>query len=976
MLTRQTYTARASASLAVFLFICAASASAFATTFVVTNTNDSGAGSLRQAITDANANANVGGADTVSFNIPGAGVQTITLSSQLPTVTDPVIIDGYTQPGASVNTLAVGDNAVLLIEINGNNAVGTALTITAGSSMVRGLVINRLNNFFGSGIALQTNGGNTIVGNFIGTNASGTAASTNAGYSISLTTSNNTLGGTMPAERNVISGNNIGIALGFSGGVTQHNVIEGNYIGTNASGTAAIGNGVGISNGGEANNTIGGTTGTTPGGACTGACNVISGSNGGPGVYVANGGAANNVIQGNFVGTNATGTAAIPNFDGIQLNNTSGNLIGGTTASARNLVSGNMNYGIRLGAFGATVEGNFVGTQTDGTSALGNGDNGINAENPFNQIGGTAQGASNTIAFNGRSGVGVVNTAANAISGNSIYSNSALGIDLSPIGVTPNDPNDTDTGSNNLQNFPVVTSATSNGSTTTIQGTLNSTPNATFTLEFFSNNACDASGYGEGQTFLGTTPVTTGADGNASFNVTFSMSLTATQVVTATATNAGGDTSEFSQCGTVSVIVPPPPVTFNPGDVIISELRGHGVGATAGSVDPTNDFVELYNNTDHDITVQSTDGSAGWALETNKIGAPLAVIPNGKIIPARGHYLIGGATYGLGSYAAPDQTAAQDIPDEGGYGILLRTDAAYSASPTGVLDAVGFYGAPTPFVEANGAQGIAPIASDFAVEFSFVRKMTTGRPQDTNNNAADFIFISASGGTSNGQQSTLGMPGPENSSSPVNRSDVIKASMLAPCMPTTSAPNRERATTSYTDAATPSSPSGAGDAYTSGTLRFRRRFTNNTGQMLTQLRFRVVDITTLPSPTGTADLRLLTSSDEAMISNSCGATTTRGLKLEQSPAQLKGGGLNSTVASGYVTINGLAPGNTIELNFLLGVVQTGSFRFFVIVEAPPVSSSAQASASPAKSVAKPAASGNAPGKGATTGKRSPAFRQD
>src|SRR5205823_6177876 len=128
-------------------------------------TNDSGAGSLRQAITDANANT---GTDTIAFNIAGAGVHTITPTTALPVITAPVIIDGYTQPGASMNTLANGDNAVLLIELDGTNAGGviSGLTITAGSSTVRGLVINRFTNH---GIDLQTNGGNVVTGNFIGT---------------------------------------------------------------------------------------------------------------------------------------------------------------------------------------------------------------------------------------------------------------------------------------------------------------------------------------------------------------------------------------------------------------------------------------------------------------------------------------------------------------------------------------------------------------------------------------------------------------------------------------------------------------------------------------------------------------------------------------------------------------------------------------------------------------------------------------
>ena len=140
--------------------------------FTVTNTNDSGVGSLRQAILDANANP---GLDNINFAIPGAGPHTIQPTSGLPTITDPVIIDGYTQPGASLNTNGpgLGSNAVLKIELDGSNAGAGAsgLTITAGNSTVQGLVINR---FGQNGVLLGTKGGNVLEGNFIGTDVTGT----------------------------------------------------------------------------------------------------------------------------------------------------------------------------------------------------------------------------------------------------------------------------------------------------------------------------------------------------------------------------------------------------------------------------------------------------------------------------------------------------------------------------------------------------------------------------------------------------------------------------------------------------------------------------------------------------------------------------------------------------------------------------------------------------------------------------------
>ncbi len=216
-------------------------ASANAATIVVTNTNDTEAGSLRQAITTSN--ASVGVPDTISFAIPGAGLHSITPLSILPTITDPVMIDGYTQPGSSANALAVGNNSNHLIELNGNGAALHALNITAGNSTVRGLVIN---NFIGNGsdiaITLQTNGGNTVVGCFLGLTADGTAAARNRDFGIDIESSpSNTIGGTTPAARNVIAGNNTQIFV--NGNASSGTTIQGNYIGTNAAGTAVLSSG-------------------------------------------------------------------------------------------------------------------------------------------------------------------------------------------------------------------------------------------------------------------------------------------------------------------------------------------------------------------------------------------------------------------------------------------------------------------------------------------------------------------------------------------------------------------------------------------------------------------------------------------------------------------------------------------------------------------------------------------------------------
>ena len=291
------------------------------TTSDVNNDNFSpGDLSLREAITLANA---FPGADTISFDISGAGVHTISLLSALPTITDPVIIDGYTQPGASPNTLAVGDNAILLIELNGANAgIGvTGLSITAGSSTVRGLVINR---FGGDGIAITGSGAsnNVVLGNFIGTNAAGTAALGNGTPGSGAGGAGVRLGGTSNTiANNVISANvNEGIFITVGG-----NMVLGNLIGTNAAGTAPLGNGLsGITLQQSAANTIGG--------------NVISGNGVGPshgnGISLA-AGAHDNLIQANLIGTDASGAGALPNIsDGVFVGGPN-NTIGGTGAGAQ-----------------------------------------------------------------------------------------------------------------------------------------------------------------------------------------------------------------------------------------------------------------------------------------------------------------------------------------------------------------------------------------------------------------------------------------------------------------------------------------------------------------------------------------------------------------------------------------------------------------------------------------------------------------
>ena len=227
------------------------------TTFTVTNTNDSGAGSLEQAILDANANGNPSEVDRIDFDIPGTGVKTISPNSVPPIITEPVVIDGYSQHGSSVNTLARGTNAKLLVQIDGTDSPG-GLTVQASHSVVKGLVLNR----FSGGVAIDISPQRSaevvtdvrIEGNFIGTDPTGNLDRGNAGGVDLFAASNNTIGGTSRAARNLISGNDrngVQIAGGatFGRGRSDHNVVRGNLLGTQRDGLKPLGNdssGVGI----------------------------------------------------------------------------------------------------------------------------------------------------------------------------------------------------------------------------------------------------------------------------------------------------------------------------------------------------------------------------------------------------------------------------------------------------------------------------------------------------------------------------------------------------------------------------------------------------------------------------------------------------------------------------------------------------------------------------------------------------------
>jgi hypothetical protein len=538
-----------------------------ATTFVVNNTNDAGGGSLRQAILDANANP---GADVITFNI-GSGLQTISPIATLPDISDPVVIDGTTQPGFS---------GTPLIEINASNIPSLpnrgVLFLTGGNITVRSLI---LNHFADGGITMIL-GGNHVEGCYIGTDATGSVGTSSRGNGITIFSAPaNVIGGTTPNSRNVIAALDFGISIV---GGADSNQILGNYIGINAAGTAALPVFAGMSIG-SSNNIVGGTTPQ--------ARNVIgAGDYAGIAIQPGFAGSSGNSIQGNYIGTDASGTVAFGfvNYGIVIFNSSDDNVIGGTTPGAGNVLSGNgwgfsidgSNGGAAGPPTGNVLQGNFIGVGADGSTPVSNRVQGVRLAIAFNTtVGGATAGAGNIIAFNGPSGeIGVnglemLGGGGNSIRGNSIYSNGRLGIDLSPSGVTPNDPGDGDDGPNKLQNFPLITSVASSAGQTTITGTLNSTANTTFTVDFYSNAVCDASGNGEGAKpfSLNTALVTTDANGNGSFNLIVPASLPAGRVITATATDPSGNTSEFSPCSSTQAIGS---VHFNPASYTVIEDVG------------------------------------------------------------------------------------------------------------------------------------------------------------------------------------------------------------------------------------------------------------------------------------------------------------------------------------------------------------------------------------------------------------------
>jgi hypothetical protein len=342
--------------------------------------------------------------------------------------------------------------------------------------------------------------------------------------------------------------------------------------------------------------------------------------------------------------------------------------------------------------------------------------------------------------------------------------------------------------------------------------------------------------------------------------------------------------------------------------LIISEFR------LSGPTGADDEFIEVYNTTGARLTVQSSDGSSGLGIAPSD-GLTRCVILNGTVIPAEGHYLCAHTSNSLP--VTPDNTYGAGISENAGLAIFNNAAGGSSYSLANRIDAAGAATEADPIYKEGSGY---PAIEGSGLNYSFYRDLRpNGLPKDTNDNSADFLFVET-GAANAGAGQRLGAPGSENLSSPIQQNANILATLVAPCFGASASPNRVRDFT----------PDQENNS-TFGTLSIRRQITNNTPNDITQLRFRIIDVTTFPAPGGAADLRARTSSDSTEVDrcNLGGLIDLAGLTLDgQTPM---GGGFNSTL----VLPAPLAPNSSINVNFLLGIQQTGHFRFFVNIEALP-----------------------------------------
>ena len=547
--------------------------------FTVTNTGDSGPGSLRQAILDVSTTSP--GLDSIYFNIPGSGVHTIQPLTALPDITNRVLIDGYSQPGAHANDGArLGNDALLTIEIDGRLAPAPLMldfTGQAVGSELEGVCLNHAGGIVADAAV-------SISGNFLGTDPTGMTASGSMGTVIDL---EQTTDSSISTDV-IANGAQYGILLNGGTG----NMVSGNLIGIGADGSTPLGNRIGVALRNHAGAQVVG--------------NVISGSRafapndpeGGRGID-----ALDSFLDArmNRIGTDAAGTHAVPN-------NGAGLVVRGTTNTtcsiSGNTISGNDGDGIEIavaGSANAAIDSNQIGTDSYRMHALGNGGSGVvvdansvtlsadvisaNASHGVDCHGSQIQiqsceigiggGAvvipnlgnggdgvrfetgthdsvlySSTVAYNRGNGATVGLSPADAttfnvsVSKNQIYANRGMGIDVGNDGPTPNSAGG-EPGPNGRQNYPVITYVRSTSTATYVSGSAH----AGELVEFFANPPPTPGSYAQGQTLLGWVHLTSDTFTDLPIgegDYPRFVGGTAGQVLTALALAPGGNTSEFS----------------------------------------------------------------------------------------------------------------------------------------------------------------------------------------------------------------------------------------------------------------------------------------------------------------------------------------------------------------------------------------------------------------------------------------------
>ncbi len=595
----------------------AATSTAQAATFVVTSTaNTNGPScaatcSLREAINAANNNP---GADNIHFNIAGSGVQVIAVASGLPALLGPTLIDGYTQPGSSANTLAVGSNASILIRVTASN-FASAFTISGGNSTLRGVSIALL----GTGVAVTDTPGNinnTIEGVWIGLSADGLTGVPNLssiGSQGAVNTSGLRIGGPTPQQRNVLVGGLIaalpvpaidvvsnnavivnnyfdvnkngtedlsgsptgvialragvriggptaaernivltGVELGAESGTGV--VVEGNYFGLGADGLTAMGrvgrDRITITSG--ASHIIRNNVIANSSAAVSG---IVVGTTGAPGIQ----------ILGNWIGLAADGVTARPVGTGIRLGSGAiGTMVGGSADSDGNLIANSLTDGILIDAAVGTpiqILGNTIGLNALGQAA-GNAGSGIRIINNASGvlIGAAAPGAGNEIAANGTNGIAVISGTGNRITGNSIHDNLGLEVDLGngtiADGANVNDGSDVDSGGNTRLNHPSISTATRVGNQITANINFITAANQSgLSIEFYRSPNCDnVGGLGQARRSVFTSsPQSSNGAGAVSASIPFTDADQTPAFYSAMLTDANGNTSEITPCVAVPI---------------------------------------------------------------------------------------------------------------------------------------------------------------------------------------------------------------------------------------------------------------------------------------------------------------------------------------------------------------------------------------------------------------------------------------